>query len=106
MQGSRKIILNWLVYLFVRVTICIVQAIRIETCDSIARGLAWFMHAKLRFRYDITDENLAHAFPELSPVERDALGRRMWRHMILLICELVHAPQDSSHELDTVREDA
>lgn len=90
---SRKTFIDWCIYVFVRVVVCVVQCLPIETFDRIANALAWLAHEKLRVRYDITDENLAQAFPEMSRQERHELGRRMWRHIILLMCELVHAPR-------------
>ena len=92
-RRHRKLIVDWLVYLFVRIVVCVVQAMRIERCAALADSLSWLAHEKLRIRYDITDENLSYAFPQMSPAERHELGRRMWRHIILLLCELVHAPR-------------
>lgn len=85
--------MDWCVYVLVRVVVCVIQSVRIETCDKIADSLSWLAHEKLRIRYKITDENLSHAFPEMTPAERHVLGRKMWRHIILLLCELVHAPR-------------
>lgn len=89
----KRFFIDWLAYLVVRVVVCVVQAVRIETCDSIADVLAWIAHKKLRIRSKITDENLAAAFPELTAEERDELAGKMWRHIMLLMCELVHAPR-------------
>lgn len=90
---SRKTVIDWCIYVCVRVVVCVVQCLPIETCDKIANALAWLAHEKLRIRYKIIDENLSHAFPEMSQPERHQLGRKMWRHIILLLCELVHAPR-------------
>ena len=78
----------WSVYFCLRVVICVVQAIPIEACDRLARGLAWLIHDVLRIRAKLVDENLQHAFPDRSPAQRRAMALAMWRHVILMGCEL------------------
>jgi KDO2-lipid IV(A) lauroyltransferase len=90
---SWQAVLNWLNYLLVRVVICFMQAVRIETCNKICRLLAWFSYDVLEIRRATTDENLAFAFPELSASSRQKLARRMWHHIFLLACELAHVPR-------------
>ena len=41
----------------------------------------------------MVDENLRHAFPELSAADRWRLARRMWEHLFLLVLEVAHAPR-------------
>ena len=86
-------VLQWLAYIGVRLFVCVTQAVRIETCEALADFLAWLAHERLRLRHQVIDENIAHAFPQLSPKQRHRLGRAMWRHIFLLACELVHAPR-------------
>ena len=47
----------------------------------------------LHVRAGVVDDNLAHAFPEMSPPERLRLARRMWEHLFLLVLEVAHAPR-------------
>jgi len=91
MQHRR--IIDFLVYVVVRILICIVQAMRIETGLQVARGLAWLFCDVLRIRNGVVDDNLAHAFPKMSPTERRRLARRMWEHLFLLVLEVVHTPR-------------
>ncbi len=86
-------ILDYLVYVVVRILICIVQATRVETGASIARGLAWLFCDVLRIRRAVVDDNLAHAFPAISPAERHQLARQMWEHLFLLVLEVAHTPR-------------
>ena len=88
-----KPIIDLLAYLSVRFTICFVQAVRMETCERLADFLAWLTHEILKVRHAIIQENLSHAFPQLTPRQRHKLTRRMWRHIFLLVCELAHAPR-------------
>jgi KDO2-lipid IV(A) lauroyltransferase len=89
----RRQIVDYLVYLVVRVLIGIVQAMRIETGRRLARRLAWLFCDVLHVRSGVVDDNLAHAFPALSPAERQGLARRMWEHLFLLVLEVAHAPR-------------
>jgi Kdo2-lipid IVA lauroyltransferase/acyltransferase len=84
---------DFLVYVVVRILICVVQAMRIETGRRIARGLAWFFCDVLQIRGKVVDDNLAHAFPEMPPGERLRLARRMWEHLFLLVLEVAHSPR-------------
>src|SRR5208282_4122226 len=90
---SRKNILDYLAYVVVRILICIVQALPLETGRSLARACAWLMSDVLRMRAKVVDENLAHAFPSLAPQERVKLARRMWEHLFLLVLEVANVPR-------------
>ncbi|MBU4273188.1 MAG: lysophospholipid acyltransferase family protein [Planctomycetes bacterium] len=90
---QRRLIVDYLVYVIVRILICIVQAIRIETGERLARAMAWLFHDVLRVRGKVVDENLAYAFTEMTPAERARLARQMWEHLFLLVLEVAHAPR-------------
>ncbi len=90
---SRKKILDYFVYVAVRILICIVQAMPLETGRTLARACAWLMNDMLHLRADVVDENLTYAFLELSPEERAAMARRMWEHLFLLVLEVAHVPR-------------
>ncbi len=90
---SRKNILDYLVYVAVRILICVVQAMPLETGCKLARASAWLMSDVLRMRAKVVDENLTHAFADLSPHQRAATARRMWEHLFLLVLEVAHVPR-------------
>lgn len=90
---SRKRILDYLVYVVVRILICVVQAMRLETGCHLARGLAWLFCDVLHLRDKVVDENLRFAFPELSTEERKNIARRMWEHLFVLVLEVAHVPR-------------
>jgi KDO2-lipid IV(A) lauroyltransferase len=90
---SRKNVLDYAVYVVVRIMICIVQALPLETGRKLAAGCAWLMCDVLRMRAKVVDENLAHAFPDLAPRQRAVLARRMWEHLFLLVLEVAHVPR-------------
>lgn len=84
---------DWMVYLAVRLFICIVQALPIQCCATIARALSLLACDVLRIRETVVDENLQQAFPEWSVERRRQIARRMWQHLALLLCELAHVPR-------------
>lgn len=84
---------DFLVYLVVRILICVVQGIRMETGTMLGRWLARLFCDVLRIRGALVDDNLAHAFPQLSAVQRKRLALRMWEHLFLLVLEVAHAPR-------------
>jgi Kdo2-lipid IVA lauroyltransferase/acyltransferase len=90
---KRKPMSDFLVYLVVRLAICLVQAIRLETGHALADFLAWLFCNVLRIRADVVDDNLLHAFPDLTQAQRRRLARRMWEHLFLLVLEVAHAPR-------------
>ena len=86
-------IVDHLVYLAVRIFVCVVQAMRIETCARLARLLATMCCDIVPIRGDVIEDNLRHAFPEMSLDERRKLTWSMWEHFFLMIVEIVHAPR-------------
>lgn len=90
-------VVDYAVYLVVRISVCIVQAMRMETAAAAARWLAWLFARVLRIRRGVVDDNLAHAFPGLSPDERRRLALRMWEHLFLLVVEVAHTPRKIHH---------
>ena len=90
---SRKNILDYLVYVAIRILICAVQALPLETGRKLTQACAWLMNDMLRMRANVVDENLTHAFPELSPKERSEIARGMWEHLFLLVLEVAHVPR-------------
>ena len=84
---------DYLVYVMVRLLICMVQAMRIETGHEWAKRLAWLLADLLRARRKLVDENLRHAFPQMSEARRRRLARQMWEHLFLLVFEVAHAPR-------------
>ena len=90
---SFTLLTDWLAYLAVRVVICIIQAMRIETCHAITRMVALIASDIVRLRGAVVDENLRNVFPSLSDTERRQVSRRMWEHLLLMVCEIAHAPR-------------
>ena len=84
---------DWLVYLIVRLFICVVQALDIQTCHSLARGLAYVANDLVGLRCQVIDENLRHVYPQLPAAGRRRMARAMWTHLFLMVCEVAHVPR-------------
>jgi KDO2-lipid IV(A) lauroyltransferase len=84
---------DWLVYLLVRFFVCLVQAVRLETCQTIARWLAVLANDVIGVRRHTVDDNLRHVYPESTSQQRRQLSRQMWEHLLLMVCEIAHAPR-------------
>jgi KDO2-lipid IV(A) lauroyltransferase len=91
MQGRR--IIDWLVYLAVRVFLCILQTLQMPTCHRVARWLAWLATDILHVRREVIDGNLQQIFPGMEVHQRRDLARAMWEHLFIMICEIAHAPR-------------
>ena len=87
---SKQIAIHWIGYLLFRFGVCILQSLRIETCAGLSRWLAWMAYRVLKLRRATIDENLRFALPEYSQEARDNLAEAMWRHIILMVCEITH----------------
>ena len=85
---SIRTIVDYAGYLAVRVLICILQALPLETCERLSAVLAT-LFCRVRFR--VSDENLQHAYPHWSAAERRQVIWRMWRHLFLMVAEVAHA---------------
>ncbi len=80
-------------YAAVRVFISLIQAVCIETCQTVCRALGWFACDVVHFRAKIIEENLSYAFPDATPDERRRVARQMWEHLLLMVCEIAQAPR-------------
>lgn len=84
-------------YLAVRLVLSVIQAVSIETCEVVCRWLAYLAADVFKVRGRIVDENLQIAFPEMPEDERKWITRRMWHHLLLMVCEIAHL-QRKIHE--------
>lgn len=85
--------LDWCAYVSVRLLVCMVQAMPLEACARLVRPVAYLLCDVLRIRGDTVDENIRHAFPEATGHQRRRIARGMWRHLLLLGCEIAHLPR-------------
>jgi KDO2-lipid IV(A) lauroyltransferase len=93
MAKFRSPVVDYLVYLAVRILFCLIQAMPFSAARALARGLAWLAYHVDRRHRLVARANLGHAFPEKSPREIDALVRGTYRHFCTMLVEMVHLPR-------------
>lgn len=81
---------QWLSYVAVRMAVCLIQSVPLRCCQHLARLLAVLAVRVFRFRRQLIDENLKHAFPEMSSQQRTTIALGMWEHLVLMVCEIAH----------------
>lgn len=89
----RQKVIDFGVYLFVRLVIAVVQAVPLAVCERGAELVATLFGRVLHIRASIVEENLRTAFPTLTVAERQAITWQMWRHLFLMIAEIAHTPR-------------
>jgi KDO2-lipid IV(A) lauroyltransferase len=88
-----KPIVDFAAYLAVRVSVCVLQALPLETYQPWARRLAWMLWHIVRVRRSVVDANLQIAFPRSTPGQRRRIALGMWEHLLLMVAEIAHAPR-------------
>lgn len=69
---------------------------------AIGRALGAFVGGVLRVRRRVVDDNLAHAFPEKSKAERDAIARDTYRQLGRVVVEIAIMPRLTDAELKSL----
>ncbi len=89
----RRRALDYAVYVAVRMVLAILQAMPLELCERLADAVGWLAGDVLKVRGRVVQENLRRAFPLAPDQELRRLTRGMWRHLVLMICEMTQAPR-------------
>jgi KDO2-lipid IV(A) lauroyltransferase len=83
---------DWLAYIVVRCVVCAMQSVSLETCERYCSVLAWCID-RTPLRRKVIDPNVRMVFGELDARRETALRIAMWRHLLMMICEIAHAPR-------------
>jgi KDO2-lipid IV(A) lauroyltransferase len=93
-EHKRSKVLDWLVYLAVRLLVCLVQALSPESGESLARLLGWLVHRVNRRHRQVAMENLRVAFPDrYSDSERQRMVLKVYEHFCTMLIEIMHMPR-------------
>lgn len=84
---------DWLAYLGLRCVVCVIGCLSLESCDRICKVLATILADWTSLRREITDENLDRVYGTLTPEQKSLLRRKMWHHLLLMVCEIAHTPR-------------
>jgi KDO2-lipid IV(A) lauroyltransferase len=94
MAKPRSNLADYLVYLLVRILVCVVQALSIDTGRRLAAGLAWLVYRLDRRHREAARDNLRQAFPgKYTEAEIDALVRGVYLHFCTMLIEIIHLPR-------------
>ena len=85
---------DYLVYLAVRILVCVIQALPYEAGCACARFLGWLAYKIDKRHRLVAVENLQKAFPgRYTAAEIDAIVRRVYVHFCTLLIEIMHMPR-------------
>jgi KDO2-lipid IV(A) lauroyltransferase len=93
MAKSRSRALDYLVYLAVRIVVCVVQALPVSAAWQFAEYLAWLVYHVDRRHRSVASENLRLAFPDLDAAAVNRLVRQVYRHSCLMLIEMILIPR-------------
>jgi KDO2-lipid IV(A) lauroyltransferase len=94
MAKLRSVVADYLVYLVVRLLVCVIQALPYRAAYSLGAGLGWLIyHLDARHRRVALD-NLRHAFPgRYTEAELHRRVRAVYRHFGTLLIDIMHVPR-------------
>src|SRR5689334_1569284 len=93
MARARSPLLDFAVYVVVRLGVCFIQMLPDETACGFAGILATLAYHLDRRHRRVADDNLRHAFPYLDDAERDRLVGGTFRHFFALVVEIARLPR-------------
>jgi len=92
-EKKRKPILDYAVYLAVRSTVCVLQALPMSMAYAFASFLAALAYRVDQRHRKVAAENLGFAFPEKSAAEIDLLVRGCYLHFCKVAIEIARLPR-------------
>jgi Kdo2-lipid IVA lauroyltransferase/acyltransferase len=94
MSKRRSLISAYIVYLVVRIIVCVLQALSPGAARRFAGGLAWLAYRLDRRHREVARDNLRQAFPgKYSDAELEELVRSVYRHFCTVLIEIIHLPR-------------
>lgn len=93
MARERSKAVDYVVYLLVRVVVCVLQTLSVTASLRLAEALAWLAYRVNRRHRRVAADNLSHAFPEMGEADRDRLVRDVYRHFFRMMLTMVHLPR-------------
>jgi Kdo2-lipid IVA lauroyltransferase/acyltransferase len=94
MKKRRNRVVDYAVYLFVRLIVGIGQALTIEQSFALARLIARVFYQLDPRHVAVGVENLRHAFGDrYTEAERDAIVRKVYLHFAMMLMEMLHIPR-------------
>src|SRR5882672_10213421 len=94
-RKHRRPAVDFIVYLAIRIVVCVVQALTVRVAFKIAEALAWLAYKVDKRHRAVAAENLRFAFPEHAhdEVRIDRLVRATYRHFLIVALEMMLIPR-------------
>lgn len=94
-KKPRKPVLEYAVFLVVRLFVCAVHAVPMSLAFAFADGVAWLAYRVDKRHRKVAEDNLRSAFPELehNPAKLDRLVRGTFRHFARVLVEMILMPR-------------
>ena len=93
MAKPRKPVNDYAIYLVVRLTVCVLQALSLAKAQAFGRFLAWLAYRVDRRHREVARDNLRRAFPAASDAAIDRHVRAIYRHFCTVLVEIVQIPR-------------
>jgi KDO2-lipid IV(A) lauroyltransferase len=91
-------LIDRIAYIALRGVLLAILALPIERCDRLCRLLAYVLTKWIKLRRGLVSDNLKLVFPQWTADQSMAVQREMWRHLLLMVCEIAHAPRKIHRE--------
>ncbi len=91
-------VIDLLAYVVFRGLVLFLQILPLHRCDRLCSLLAYTLTHWLPLRRKLLVENLNLIFPEWDVQRSKHVQFEMWRHLLLMICEIAHAPRKIHRE--------
>ncbi|MFO0881626.1 MAG: hypothetical protein U0840_30380 [Gemmataceae bacterium] len=93
MAKKRPWQVDYLVYLVVRVIICLVQMLTWYRALQLAEFLGWLLHRVDRRHRQVAAENIRHAFPDMNDEAIARLVHDTYQHWAHVVIEMIRMPR-------------
>jgi Kdo2-lipid IVA lauroyltransferase/acyltransferase len=85
-------------YAAFRSLVILLQSMSLERCQRLCSVLAFLLTHVVPLRKKLVQENLKRIFPDWTPGQSQHIQKQMWEHLLLMICEIAHAPRKIHRE--------
>lgn len=93
-KKARSHVADYLVYVAVRLLVCVIQALSFETACRLARFIGWLAYQLDKRHRQVAVDNLQKAYPgQLSDGQIDTIVRGIGEHIATMLVEIVHLPR-------------
>jgi KDO2-lipid IV(A) lauroyltransferase len=93
-EKKRSAVVDYIVYLVVRVVVCVLQALSFEQARGFARFLGWLAYRVDKRHREVAMDNLRQSFPgEYTDAQRDQVVRSVYRHFCTMLIEIIYIPR-------------